>query len=58
MKYRHGFSLWAARILLTLLALILLLPMVQTFLYSFSSIPEIWDSANRHGSGILISTLL
>ena len=40
MKYRHGFSLWAARILLTLLALILLLPMVQTFLYSFSSIPE------------------
>ena len=29
-----------ARILLTLLAVIMLLPMIQTFLYSFSSIPE------------------
>jgi len=36
-----GFRIWLARALLTLLALIILLPMVQTFLYSFSSMAEI-----------------
>jgi len=37
---RRGFRLWLVRGMLTLLAVILLLPMIQTFLYSFSSIPE------------------
>ena len=36
-----GFRIWLARALLTLLAVIILLPMVQTFLYSFSSMAEI-----------------
>ena len=36
-----GFRIWLARALLALLALIILLPMVQTFLYSFSSMAEI-----------------
>jgi len=40
MRKNRGFRLWLARGLLALLAVILLLPMVQTFLYSFSSIPE------------------
>ena len=36
-----GFRIWLARVLLLLLAVIILLPMVQTFLYSFSSMAEI-----------------
>ena len=36
-----GFRIWLARALLLLLAVIILLPMVQTFLYSFSSMAEI-----------------
>ena len=40
MRNRKSPAIWAARILLTLLAIIILLPMVQTFLYSFSSTAE------------------
>ena len=40
MRNRNSIGIWAARILLTLLAVIILLPMVQTFLYSFSSTGE------------------
>ena len=40
MRNPKSLRIWAARIVLTLLALIILLPMVQTFLYSFSSISE------------------
>ena len=40
MRNRNSIGIWAARILLTLLAVIILLPMVQTFLYSFSSTSE------------------
>ena len=40
MRNRNSIGIWAARILLTLLAVIILLPMVQTFLYSFSSARE------------------
>ncbi len=40
MSGRKGGRQWVARAFLTLLAIILLLPMLQTFLYSFSSIPE------------------
>ena len=36
-----GFRIWLARALLLLLAVIILLPMAQTFLYSFSSMAEI-----------------
>ena len=40
MRNQKSPAIWAARILLTLLAIIILLPMVQTFLYSFSSTGE------------------
>ena len=40
MQNRHGIRLFLIRALLALMAIIMLLPMVQTFLYSFSSIPE------------------
>ena len=40
MRNPKSFRIWGARILLTIMALIILLPMVQTFLYSFSSISE------------------
>jgi len=40
MRNPKSFRIWGARILLTIMALIILLPMVQTFLYSFSSITE------------------
>ena len=40
MRNQKGIRIWIARILLTLLAVIILLPMVQTFLYSFSSTSE------------------
>jgi len=40
MRKNRGLSVWLARGLLALLAIVLLLPMVQTFLYSFSSITE------------------
>ena len=40
MKNQKGLRVWLARFLLTALAVIILLPMAQTFLYSFSSIGE------------------
>ena len=40
MRNPKSLRIWLARIVLTLFAVIILLPMVQTFLYSFSSIPE------------------
>lgn len=40
MRNPKSFRIWSARIVLTLLALIIILPMVQTFLYSFASISE------------------
>lgn len=40
MRTGKRFQLRLARALLALLAILMLLPMVQTFLYSFSSIPE------------------
>ena len=40
MRNQKGLRIWLARILLTLLAVIILLPMIQTFLYSFSSTGE------------------
>ncbi len=50
MKMKSGFRLWTARILLALLAVLLLLPMIQTFLYSFSSIPEMKAYMKTRGS--------
>ena len=40
MNPNKDIRVWLARIFLTLMAIVMLLPMVQTFLYSFSSIPE------------------
>ena len=40
MRNPKSLRIWLARIFLTLLAVIILLPMVQTFLYSFSSTKE------------------
>jgi ABC-type sugar transport system, permease component len=37
---KRGFGHWSARIFLSLLAVVIILPMVQTFLYSFSSPKE------------------
>ena len=37
MRNPKSLRIWLARIALTLFAVIILLPMVQTFLYSFSS---------------------
>ena len=48
MSNQKGFRIWLARIVLTLFAVIILLPMVQTFLYSFSSIPEMQEP-KKHG---------
>ena len=50
MKTKGGFRLLFARALLALLAVILLLPMIQTFLYSFSSIPEMKAFMKTRGS--------
>ena len=49
MKVR-GIRLWLARGLLALLAVILLLPMVQTFLYSFASVSEMKVYMQTRGS--------
>ena len=49
MRNRKSPAIWAARILLTLLAIIILLPMVQTFLYSFSSIGEMKELMKDRG---------
>ena len=49
MRVHNGFRLWLARGLLALLAILLLLPMVQTFLYSFSSIPEMQGLMEQRG---------
>ena len=46
MKNQKGLRVWVARILLTILALIILLPMAQTFLYSFSSTGEMIELMN------------
>ena len=40
MNPNKDIRVWLARIFLTVMAIVMLLPMVQTFLYSFSSIPE------------------
>ena len=40
MRNQKGARIWIARILLTMLAVIILLAMIQTFLYSFSSTGE------------------
>ncbi len=40
MRNPKSLRIWVARIVLTLFALIIILPMVQTFLYSFASISE------------------
>ena len=45
----RGFRLWLIRGLLALLAVMMLLPMVQTFLYSFSSIPEMQGLMQTRG---------
>ncbi len=45
-----GFRIWLARALLLLLAVIILLPMVQTFLYSFSSMAEIKALMDTRGN--------
>ena len=50
MRAQKGFNLWLARGLLALLAVMMLLPMVQTFLYSFSSIPEMKAYMKTRGS--------
>ena len=50
MKTGKGFSLWLIRILLGLLAILLLLPMIQTFLYSFSSMTEMQAYMKTRGS--------
>ena len=49
MSNQKGFRIWLARIVLTLFAVIILLPMVQTFLYSFSSIPEMQGLMEQRG---------
>ena len=49
MSNQKGFRIWLARIVLTLFAVIILLPMVQTFLYSFSSIPEMQGLMKTRG---------
>ena len=46
---QKGFRIWLARIVLTLMAIIILLPMVQTFLYSFSSIGEMKELMKDRG---------
>ena len=46
----RGFRLWLIRGILALLAVMMLLPMVQTFLYSFSSIPEMKAYMKTRGS--------
>ncbi len=50
MRRKKGFRFFLLRMLLALLALILLLPMVQTFLYSFSSIPDMKAFMGTRGS--------
>ena len=49
MRNPKSFRIWSARIVLTLLALIIILPMVQTFLYSFASISEMQAWLNTRG---------
>ena len=50
MNPNKDIRVWLARIFLTLMAIIMLLPMVQTFLYSFSSIPEMKSYMKTRGS--------
>ncbi len=49
MRNPKSLRIWLARIALTLFAVIILLPMVQTFLYSFSSIPEMQGLMGQRG---------
>ena len=49
MRNPKSLRIWLARIALTLFAVIILLPMVQTFLYSFSSIPEMQGLMEQRG---------
>ena len=49
MRNPKSLRIWLARIALTLFAVIILLPMVQTFLYSFSSIPEMQGLMDTRG---------
>ena len=49
MRNPKSLRIWLARIVLTLFAVIILLPMVQTFLYSFSSIPEMQGLMEQRG---------
>ena len=50
MRTGKRFQLRMASVLLALLAILMLLPMVQTFLYSFSSIPEMKAFMKTRGS--------
>ena len=50
MNPNKDIRVWLARIFLTVMAIIMLLPMVQTFLYSFSSIPEMKSYMKTRGS--------
>ena len=50
MRNQKGFRIWLARILLALLAVVILLPIVQTFLYSFASVSEMVKWLGTRGS--------
>ena len=50
MRKGKGFHLWLIRALLGLLAILLLLPMIQTFLYSFSSMTEMQAYMKTRGN--------
>ena len=50
MNPNKDIRVWLARIFLTVMAIVMLLPMVQTFLYSFSSIPEMKSYMKTRGS--------
>ena len=50
MNPNKDIRVWLARIFLTVMAIIMLLPMVQTFLYSFSSIQEMKGYMKTRGS--------
>ena len=50
MNPNKDIRVWLARIFLTVMAIVMLLPMVQTFLYSFSSIPEMKSYMKTRGN--------
>ena len=49
MRKGKGFHLWPVRALLWLLAILLLLPMIQTFLYRFSSMTGMQEFGSASG---------